>query len=297
MDLDVVKIIQSLRNPVLDWLFYFITHFGDKYVFIGAAVIIYWTINKRYAHRFVFAFMISALVNSSLKQIFQRLRPYYYPGVTYETRWLTPGYAFPSGHSQAAGVLGYTLYDVSKRKNKKWILYLGIAIMVLVPFSRVYLGQHYLSDVVVGVLLSFVLVHFLFKLIDKMGDHEHVYTLMLAPIAMLTLFFVQNAVLFISVGGFVGFAVGYYFEKEKVKYDVSAVLWVQVLKVVFGLIVFLAIKEGLKVVFPYSLNEATDPTILDLFFDFTRYLMIGAWAALGAPLVFKYVTKYYKKNI
>lgn len=297
MDLEIVRIIQQLRNPVFDWLFYLITHLGDQIVFIGLSVIVYWTINKKYAHRFVFTFMVTAFINSSLKQVFQRDRPYYYEGVTYEPSWLTPGYAFPSGHSAAAGALGYMLYDVSKRTKKKWIKYLSIAVLILVPFSRVYLGQHFLSDVIVGVVISFVLAHFIFKLIDKMGDNEHLYTLMIAPFALISFLFVQNEVVVISVAGFVGFAVGYYFEKEKVKYDVSEVLWIQIVKVIFGLIIVIALKEGLKHVLPYSINSEITPTTLDFFFDFIRYFMIGAWAALGAPLVFKYGTKYFKKNI
>ncbi|MBU1141352.1 MAG: phosphatase PAP2 family protein [Firmicutes bacterium] len=292
MDLDIVKIIQLMRNPVLDWFFYIITQIGDQYFFIAIAVIIYWTISKKYAHKFVFTFMASALVNSSLKEIFQRPRPYTQNGVTTEPAWMTGGYSFPSGHAQASGVLGYMLHDVSKRTSKRWIWYIGLAIMILVPLSRVYLGQHYPLDVIVGVLLSFVIAHFVFKLVDKMGENEHIYTIILAPIFILLMFFILNQDLYIAAGGFVGFAVGYYLEKEYVKYEVKELFWVQIVKIVFGLIIALLIKEGLKLIFPYSLNEETDPTTLDLIFDFFRYLLIGVWAAVGAPLVFKYAIKH-----
>lgn len=291
MDLEIVKIIQQLRNPFFDWFFYLITQIGDQYFFIVLVAIIYWTISKKYAHKFVFTYMLTAALNTGLKEIFQRLRPYYYTGVQTEPNWMTTGYSFPSGHSQAAGALGYMSYDVSKKLSKKWIWYIGIAILVLVPLSRVYLGQHFLSDVVVGVTLSFVLSIFIFKLVDKMGDNEHIYTLMLAPIFILVMFFVQNSDLYVAAGGFVGFAVGYYLEKEYVKYDVKAVYWKQILKVVIGLVIAIALKEGLKLILPYSANEELNPTILDLIFDFFRYLLIGVWAAVGAPLVFKYVFK------
>lgn len=289
MDLEIVKIIQLMRNPVLDWFFYMVTQIGDQYFFIALAVIVYWTISKKYAHKFVFTFMISALVNSGLKELFKRPRPYTQPGITVEQSWMTSGYSFPSGHAQASGVLGYMGYDVSKRTGKKWLLYVGIAIMVLVPLSRVYLGQHYLSDVIVGVLLAFVISHFVFKLVDKMGDNEHIYTIMLAPIFILLLFFVKNHDMFIAAGGFVGFAVGYYLEKKYVKYDVQAVIWIQVVKVITGLIIALLIKEGFKYILPYSNAVDLDPSTLDFILDFLRYLMIGVWAAVGAPLVFKYV--------
>jgi membrane-associated phospholipid phosphatase len=292
MDLEIVKALQLLRNPVLDWFFYIVTQIGDQYVFIAIAVIIYWTIDKKYAHMFVFAFMTSAIVNSSLKEIFKRQRPFYLEGVESEDHWNTDGYSFPSGHAQAAGVLGYTAFDASKKTKKNWIWYVGIAIMVLVPLSRVYLGQHYLSDVLVGVTLAFFISHFTFKLVRTMKDKEHIYTIMLIPLFVILLFFVKNHDLYIAAGGFIGFASGYYIEKVYVKYDVKTTFWKQVLKLVIGLVIVLVIKEGLKFILPYSALEETDPTTLDLFLDFFRYLMIGVWAAAGAPWVFKHVIKH-----
>ncbi|HPG42915.1 MAG TPA: hypothetical protein PLJ98_03805, partial [Acholeplasmataceae bacterium] len=87
-------------------------------------------------------------------------------------------------------------------------------------------------------------------------------------------------------GGFVGFAVGYYVEKRWIKFDVKAVWWIQIIKVVFGLAIAFLIKEGLKVVFPEK-----------IFFDFIRYLLIGVWAACGAPFIFKHVISHFKKRV
>lgn len=286
MELDLIRLIQLMRNPFFDQFFYMVTQLGDQIVFIGIVAVIYWTVDKRFAHRFTFAFMISAVFNTLLKSFFKRIRPYYYGGISSEESWRTTGYSFPSGHAQAAGVIGYTALDASRNKRLKWLKYVAWFIMFMVPFSRMYLGQHFLSDVIVGVILAFGLTYASFKLIDLMGDDEHIYTLMLAPLFILALFFIKTHDVYVASGGFVGFALGYYLEKTYVKYDVKAIWWIQVIKVILGLAVAFGIKEGLKLVFPDQ-----------LIFDFIRYFAIGVWAAVGAPLVFKYGTSYIQKKV
>lgn len=286
MDLEIVRLIQQLRNPVFDFLFYAITQLGDQLVFIGIALIIYWTIDKKLAHKFVFAFMISALVNTSLKQLFKRVRPFYYQGVSSEEAWRTTGYSFPSGHAQAAGVIGFTALHEAKHRHMRWLKVVGWFFMIMVPLSRIYLGQHFLSDVIVGVLLAYLLAYLSFKLVDLMKDDEHIYTLMLAPLFIIALFFSKNHDVYVAAGGFVGFALGYYVEKKYIGFDVKATWWIQIIKVILGLVVVFAIKEGLKLIFPDM-----------LIFDFIRYMLIGGWAAIGAPLLFKYGQRYLQKNV
>lgn len=90
------------------------------------------------------------LLNVSMKHIFQRARPVFdHPLLTLST------YSFPSGHTAATtmfyGVLA--AYLISRLKPLRWrfaIITVTVAVMmvVLVGLSRMYLGVHYLSDVV-----------------------------------------------------------------------------------------------------------------------------------------------------
>lgn len=279
-ELDIIRGLQIIANPVFDALFYILTYIGDQYFFIILAVIIYWTMNKRFAHKFALMFMIASLFSFVLKNIFKRPRPYESSGVVVPFEYYTSGYSMPSGHATAAGVLGYTGIKIGRQTNKSWLLYLGIAIMVVVPFTRMYLGQHYLSDVLVGLVIGFGISYLIDKLVDLMGDHEEWWTFILLPIVPVVMILFPDHDLFVAAGAYVGFAVGYFVEKHYVKFDVKATFWIQVLKVVSGLIILLVIKEGLKFIFPEG-----------LIFDFIRYLLIGVWAALGAPYVFKLCMK------
>lgn len=86
--------------------------------------------------------------NALLKELIQRPRPVYeFPLVTLET------YSFPSGHTAAATLLygllaAYLVRRTPSRSARAAIALGALALVALVGFSRMYLGAHYLTDVV-----------------------------------------------------------------------------------------------------------------------------------------------------
>jgi membrane-associated phospholipid phosphatase len=153
------------RTP-LDIFFINFTYLGDGLFVLAVFLLLMYL--KRYAQGFqlLTAFLLSALLAQILKSIFSMPRPkqffnpgvydYFISGVTH-----TGFSSFPSGHSTSVFTLA-TLLALFE-KNKKWnVAYLVGA--VAVGYSRIYLGQHFLNDVLfgsfIGVFAS-VLVHWL----------------------------------------------------------------------------------------------------------------------------------------
>ena len=110
--------------------------------------------------------IISTLFNNLLKIIFCRTRPDVIK-LVHES-----SYSFPSGHTMASvsmyGILIYILIKSNINKKIKLILITILGILpILVGLSRVYLGAHYISDIIGGFIVSIILLLIETYIIDK----------------------------------------------------------------------------------------------------------------------------------
>jgi undecaprenyl-diphosphatase len=99
------------------------------------------------------AILGNSLLNAILKAAFQRSRPAFPDPFLVETNW-----SFPSGHAMGAmviyGMLTYLLILQFKQNISKIIVLFMVALILLIGFSRLYLGVHYFSDVMAGYIVG-----------------------------------------------------------------------------------------------------------------------------------------------
>lgn len=292
MDLVISQWFESIRTGFLDAFFLFITEFGDELVFLVIASVIYWLVSKEFGYRFMMIFLSSIAINDIFKVAIARPRPWQAGHVTVVGEG-SYGYSMPSGHAQGSMTQALVLNE-KWGKAKKFVTPLVFTMAILVSVSRIYLGQHYLSDVIAGMLVAVLVYTAIVKLAPKVKIRPQKLVYLLAPLMLFLLFFVQDKNFFVSVGAMLGLTIGYDLEKTYVNYDVKAPWLTQVLKYILGLGVALIMKEGIKAILPYSTDIDADLTLLDLFFDLVRYFILTLWLSFGSFWVFSKVFKVKK---
>jgi len=293
MDQTISIWFESIRNGFLDAFFLIITEFGDELVFLIISSVLYWLVNKDFGYRFMMIFLTTIAINDVLKNIIARPRPWE-AGVVSVVGEGSYGLSMPSGHAQGSMTMALVLHE-KFGKLKKWVPYLLFSIAILVSISRVYLGQHYLTDVIAGIGVSFVVYYAFIKLAPKVKLRPQTLVYYVAPLLLVLLFFVQDKNYFVSVSAMIGLTIGYDLEKKYINYDIKAPWKTQVLKYALGLGVALLLKEGLKMVLPYTTDLDTEMTLLDLFLDFIRYFILVLWLSFGSFWVFSKLFKNKKE--
>lgn len=162
VDQEIAQWLHAHSTTMLTQCLLVITHLHDPWVLspVAGLITVYYIWKKRwYAALSVFLVVQGAmLLNLLAKHAFQRDRPNFDdPLVTIAT------YSFPSGHVVASTVFYGTLVALLISQKPAlhraiYILPLAVAMVILVAFSRMYLGAHYLSDVLAAFLEAMIWV-------------------------------------------------------------------------------------------------------------------------------------------
>ena len=185
--MELLYLLESIRNPVLDAFFSLITYFGDETLFIVFGLLFFWCVDKTVGYYLLSVGLTGNVLNQFMKLIFRVPRPWVKdPDFTIveSAREGATGYSFPSGHTQTSvGVFG----AVARWHKEKAIRAVCIVLCVLVPLSRMYLGVHTPADVGVSVVVALALVFGLYPLMKKAADDPRLFRILFAAMTVLAL--------------------------------------------------------------------------------------------------------------
>ncbi len=166
MDIAFLSWIQTWRAPALDACFQSVTYFGEEVLLIAVVCFVYWCLNKRLAQYILFNFFLGGLANAALKITFCTPRPWVRdPSLipVESARHGASGFSFPSGHTASAMAMYGALAMYAK---KRWVTVCCSALILLVGFSRLYLGVHAPQDVLVSMVIGAVMLLVMRRMFD-----------------------------------------------------------------------------------------------------------------------------------
>ena len=292
--------LQSIRNPVFDWFFALITHLGEETFFLVIAIAFFWCINKREGYFILITGLVGTVVNQVAKLFFRVPRPWVLDpdfNIVESARAEATGYSFPSGHTQnIAGTYG----AIAAHKPKRWKSALCITLIVLVAFSRMYLGVHTPLDVGVSLLVALGLVLLLRPVFVSEESMKRYMPAVIISSVVISLGFLVY-VLAISgdstldphnyqsglknactlLGCTVALIPVYILDSRVIKFETGGRWYAQIIKLALGLLGVLAIKSGLSSPLTALFgNEFVARAV--------RYFLIVMFAGSVWPLTFKW---------
>lgn len=300
--------LENLRNPVCDTLFSLITHLGEETVFILVGILFFWCINKREGYYMLTVGLVGTVINQFLKMWFRIPRPWVKdPNFTIveSARAEATGYSFPSGHTQSAvGTFG----SIARWNKQLWIRIVCIAVCLLVPLSRMWLGVHTPADVGVSILVAILLVFGLYPIMNKAMDSKATMRVLMGVLCAATVGFLLFVYLYPfpadtdphnyesamknawkMLGCLSALWLTYELDSAHTHFDTKAVWWAQALKLTLGLVPILLIKSLLK--------TPLQGLIGDIYVaDGVRYFLITAFAGCVWPLTFAFWSKLGQKK-
>ena len=168
--LELHKKLTAIRSPFLDHLMVWFTHVGDG-LFMCLAFIVFLFIRIKTAIILIVSFLVASGITQLLKHTFfsEYKRPYFYlknddsfrviSDFTYHTE-----HSFPSGHATTCFVL-FTI--LSFHYQKQYLLQIAFIIAaIFFAYTRVYLSQHFLQDIVAGSVIGVIVSLFFWDFLN-----------------------------------------------------------------------------------------------------------------------------------
>jgi membrane-associated phospholipid phosphatase len=153
--MEVLRAVQGPENAALTALVKALTLLGSELFYIPAILLIYWCVDERKGQRLALLLLLSAWLNTALKDLLQQPRPYFLDPSVGRAR--AAGYGLPSGHAQQSLVFWAAALPPGPRgKSRAWII--AGAVSLVLGFTRLYLGVHFPTDLAGGWILALALL-------------------------------------------------------------------------------------------------------------------------------------------
>jgi membrane-associated phospholipid phosphatase len=278
--LELIIIIQKARSPFLDRFFLAVTSLGSDFFYLLILPLLYWCVDKKHSLRLFFLFMFSSWLNSTTKDFLNQPRPYALDSQVKVGSTGGPG--IPSGHAQGSLVLwGY----LALWARRRWFTLFCIAIILLIAFSRLYLGVHFPTDLLGGWALGLLLLLPFNALADrlepKLAALSFPWKLALCTLLPVLMSFVIPSKWSVRPMGLTaGFSLAVIMEMKHFDVGMPGNTLKGLARYLVGILGILIIYFGAKLFIDKD-------SLYYLPLIFAQYYVTGLWMGLAAPYLFR----------
>lgn len=265
--LDVLLALQSVSSPLLDVVMRGLSFLGSEFFYFAILVFLYWGVHRKLSIQLATVTLLSLYVNFLLKDFFALPRPEG-PGLRILEK--PSDFSFPSGHAQSVTSFFFFLALSLKRPS---LFVLAGVLAFLVSLSRLYLGVHYVQDVLGGVALGFAFALGFWAFFQNRSLKivpPFLGLLALIPAGWALFLFAPSHLGLVVAGSLTGALAGYFLS-----------LWIGLEEKIFQATTYLLGVAGLVILYLVG-KKITSPSDFWLFF---RYLFLNLFATFGFPLL------------
>jgi membrane-associated phospholipid phosphatase len=285
--LNFIRQVQSYANPPLTGFMLGITWLGSTAAYLLLLPLIYWCVDEKKGFKLGLAILISAWLNLSFKYLLNQPRPFF-PGYDPSVGMIPERLGgFPSGHAQNALVMWIITASWIKRK---WAFIAASLVVLLVSFSRIYLGVHFPTDIPGGWALGglvlcgwFTLKDRLELLLENAGRRAQMITA--AAVSFVMILYRPDEGLLMPGGILLGMSAGFLLNRRfigfKSPYAGPAKYLILAGRFILGIAVTVLIFALMQKIIPLVRNSSSF-----LIISFALFGLIGLWVSAGAPWLF-----------
>ena len=293
-ELSLMEWLQSnLSSAVLSVLSFF-SFFGEELFLVLVLGFLYWSWDKEKGRAVGINIALACILNPMVKNVFLRRRPYMESERVALLREIAggdpnnlslQGYSFPSGHStNAAALFGALAFNLKARI----FAVLAVICPLLVAVSRVAVGAHFPTDVLVGLLLGYAIVLLCAFLQRKIHSHA-VLSAVLLVITVPGFFYCRSGDYYTGMGILVGLLAAIPGEQKYVRFENTRCPVRMILRLVIGAALFFGLNTLLKL--PFSTAFLDGGTFAALLVRCARYAVLIFLLFAVYPIAFHYTAK------
>lgn len=307
--LEVIGFFQQLQSPPLTFVMQLVSFLSDPVFYFVVVLLLYWCFDSHAGFRLGVAIVFSGALNTAIKESLRVPRPFVRDPSVFMIE--ESGFSTPSGHSQGSATF-YPLFAhlmLGSRHCRKCLhgkkgcggrkiplcvvgkLVVAVVLPLLIGLSRIYLGVHYPSDVLLGLTLGFLtsiaFILFWHPLAELVGSWRPSLQLLAAAVLVVVLNHFSRG--HIELGGvLLGFLVGRIFWSRRGSYwSTQGTLVQRLLRLPLGAVVVAVVFYVTEWLAALLIEVATGFSMnLASLLEFARFGIAGFLVVYLCPVVF-----------